>query len=113
MFAKGFFRDRLVIFSGLVATVLTLANILLVVAKVDLNEARVVFRHWLVEGNSQLYVAEPTYMYSFIGLAVLVLISSWVIGYRIYDSYRPAAYFALISSVVVLAANLMVVEVLL
>lgn len=113
MFAKDFFRNRLVILLGLAKTAMALANVLLVIVRVDLSQGRAVARHWLINGNSQLYSASPAYLYSFAALAVLVLVSSWIIGYKIYGSFRPATYFVFLSAIIVLSANLLVGEVLL
>ncbi|MYB40155.1 hypothetical protein F4X86_02710 [Candidatus Saccharibacteria bacterium] len=113
MFAKDFFRNRLIVLLGLATTVMAVVNVLLVVVRVDLSQSRAVLRHWLINGNSQLYSASPAYLYSFAALAVLVLISSWVISYKIYGSFKPAAYFVFLFAIIVLSANLMVGEVLL
>ena len=110
MFTKEFFKDRLILLLGLITIVSTLANILLIIVKLDLSQARVVFRHWLINGNSQFYTVSPTYFYSFIVLALIVLVSSWIVSYKIYDSFKPAAYFTFLFAEIVLIANFLIGE---
>ena len=108
MLVRDFFKDRLIIILGLTTATLAFLNVLLVIVRVDLDQARVIFRHWLINGNSQFYTSSPTYLYSFIGLAILVFFSSWMISYKVYDSFKPAAYFTLTLAAVVLTASLSV-----
>ena len=108
MFTKEFFKDRLILFLGLLTTVLALLNILMVVVNVDLTQTKIVFRHLLISGNSQLSTASPTHMYGFIVLAIIVLITSWIVSYKIYDIFKPAAYFTFMFAGIVLLANLLV-----
>ena len=111
--AKDFFSDHLILLLGLSTIGLTLMNTFLVILRVDLSAARAVLRHWLVDGSSQFAIADPIYLYSFVVAAFVVLISSWVISYKMYNVFRPAAYFVFFFAQIVLLANLLISEALL
>ena len=113
MLAKDFFSDRLILLLGLSTIGLTLMSTLLVILRVDLSAARAVLRHWLVEGSSQFAIADPAYLYSFVVAAFIVLISSWAISYKMYETFRPASYFVFFFAQIVLLANFLISEALL
>ena len=110
MFAKDFLKDRRILLLGFLTSFLAVANIFSVVIQTDLNQSQVTFRHWLVNGHSQFYPADASYFYTFIAAALLVGLSSWIISYRLYDSFRPAAYFSFLLGQIVLLANFLVVQ---
>ena len=113
MSGKDFFGNRLILFLGLVTTGLALLNALLIIVRVDFSDTRAILRHWLTGGTSQFDIAEPIYLYSFMIVAFVVLISSWAISYKIYDVFRPAAYFTFFLAQIVLVANFLISEALL
>ena len=110
---REFFNDRRILFLGTLTGGLAVVNVLLLIVRVDLDAARAVFRHWLVGETSQLTVTDPIYLYSFIALAFVVLFSSWIVGYRVYEAFKPAAYFTFVLANITLLANLIVSEALL
>ena len=111
MFTKDFFKDKLIILLGGITLLLTGINTALVLLQAELNQASITFRHWIVNGNSQFDTAEPSYIYLFIFMALIVLISSVSISYKIYDYFRPAAYTTFVLGHVVLLANILIAEI--
>ena len=110
---REFFNDKRILFLGTLTGGLVILNILLLIIRVDLDAARAVFRHWLVGETSQLTVTDPIYLYSFIVLTFVVLFSSWIVSYRVYEAFKPAAYFTFVLAQITLVANLLVSEALL
>ena len=113
MFTKDFFKDRLILFLGALTFALTALNVLFILLSVNFNQTKLIFRHWLINGNSQFYNASPSYFYTFIVLALITLVTSWVISYKVYDSFKPAAYFAFLLAQIVLLAGFLISETLL
>ena len=97
MSGKDFFGNRSILFLGLVTTGLALLNALLIIVRVDFSDARAILRHWLTGGTSQFDIAEPIYLYSFMILAFVVLISSWAISYKNLRGFSPGGLFYVFS----------------
>ena len=112
MFTKDFFKDKLVLFLGFLTVFLTIFNVALVLLQADFGQAKITFRHWLVNGNSQFEATEPSYLYAFIFVALIVLATSCLMSYKIYDHFRPGAYATFILSQIVLVANIFIAEIL-
>ena len=59
------------------------------------------------------YPVGASYFYSFIIVALVVCLSSWMVAYKIHAHFKPAAYFSFILGQVVLLANFLVLQALL
>ena len=108
MFAKDFFKDRLILFLGLLVFVSSLLSALFILIRLDTSQFKIVFRHWLIDGNSQFHTTSPSDFYSFVVLALLAGFAAWIIGYKVYDSFKPAAYLTFFLTEVVLVANFLI-----
>lgn len=113
MFAKDFFKNRLILALGLLTVLLAVANVFFIIIRVNFDRTKLIFRHWLISGNSQFYTADASYFYAFAVLAVVVLLISWLVSYKLYDSFKPAAYFTFLLADIVLTASILVSETLL
>ena len=111
MFTKDFFKDKLILFLGFLSVFLTVLNAALILLQADFGQTKITFRHWLVNNNSQFDTTEPSYLYTFILISFIVLATSCLMGYKIYDYFRPGAYAVFILSQIVLVANIFIAEI--
>ena len=109
MFLKDFLKNRLILALGFVTTLMAGINIFWIIFRVDFNTPKLRFRHWSnLEGVSQFYTTSPSYFYFFILLALIVLVSAWFISYRVYGSFKPAAYGTFVLAQITLLANIFI-----
>ena len=89
-------------------TVLSGMNLLLVLLRADSDRVQISGRRWLINGNEQLLSVNGEYIYLWAAVAVLVLISAWVVSYKIYEAFKPASYMTFVLAQIVLLINLLV-----
>lgn len=110
MFTKDFFKDRLILLLGALTLFLTALTVVLILWQADFSQPNITYRHLIINGNSRFDATEPTYLYFFIFMALIVLLTTSLISYKIYDYFRPGAYTAFVLGQIVLVANIFVVE---
>lgn len=110
---RDFLRDKLILWVILASLALTVSTILSVILRVDLDRTNVVTQHLIIEGQSQYHTGDANYLYTLVTLSIICLLSSFIIAYRIYNSYRLGSYLSLFFGIVILSANLLIIETLL
>lgn len=108
MFQSAFFKDKLILLLGLIQGLLGLFNILSVMLRTVSSRQSPILRYWNYAGADEFDRQASYQLYGFAIFAIIVMLTSVYVSYRVYDRYRPAAYVAFILAHLVLIFNIIV-----
>ena len=110
MFSKTYFKDKAVLFLMLISLLTCLTSIGLILLSVDFSEVKIVYRYLPEAVGEQFEIVNLNYIYTFMTVTVLSLISGWLMSYKIYELHIKGAYLTLGLTNIVLIANLLIIE---
>lgn len=107
-FSKKYFQDRPILFLNLIVVLGALINVLSVIMRIDTSQSVTVIRYQVALGLSGFAKGDPTVLYSFALLAVIIAISAILLSARIYWLRRSVSIVVLILAIIALFFNLIV-----
>ena len=103
-----FFHDRRGVWLSLLLIVLAVVNSLFVVLQVDHSQTSAELVYWTVGGAPQFDVQPTNRFYLLVAYALLVALTSTLVGYRLHKKSRVLAHLTFSLGSLVIVCNLII-----
>ena len=108
LFSKKYFQDRPILFLNLVVILGAISNVIAVVLRIDTSQQVTTIRYQLALGLGGFTRGEPTELYSFALVAIIIAVAAILFSARLYWMRRSLSIVVLCLAIIALLFNLIV-----